>query len=58
MSHEEAWSKCNAVVVHGDLLALKHKEDSELDDSDPDKGRFLLEWISKPEIVFARTTPS
>ena len=58
MSHEEAWSKCNAIVIHGDLLAHKHKEDSELDESDPDKGRFLLEWISKPEVVFARTTPS
>jgi hypothetical protein len=41
MSHEEAWSKCKAIVIHGDLLAHKHKEDSELDDSDPDKGRFL-----------------
>jgi len=58
LSHEEAWRKCNAIVIHGDLLAHKHKEDSELDDSDPDKGRFLQEWISKPEIVFARTTPS
>lgn len=58
MSHEEAWSKCNAVVVHGDLLAHKHKEDQDLDDSDPNKGRYLQEWISKPEIVFARTTPS
>lgn len=25
---------------------------------DPEKGRFLIEWISKPEVVFARTTPS
>jgi len=41
MSHEEAWSKCNAIVIHGDLLAHKHQEDQELDDSDPDKGRFL-----------------
>lgn len=29
-----------------------------MDDSDPEKGRFLIEWISKPEVVFARTTPS
>ena len=58
MSHEEAWSKCKAIVIHGDLLAHKHKEDQDLDDTDPDKGRFLQEWISKPEIVFARTTPS
>jgi len=41
MSHEEAWSKCNAIVIHGDTLAERHKEDSELDDNDPNKGRFL-----------------
>lgn len=58
MSHEEAWSKSNAIVIHGDYLAEKHKEDAELDETDPDKGRFLQEWISKPEVVFARTTPS
>lgn len=29
-----------------------------LDEADPEKGRFLVEWISKPEVVFARTTPS
>jgi len=29
-----------------------------MDEQDPEKGRFLLEWISKPEVVFARTTPS
>jgi sodium/potassium-transporting ATPase subunit alpha len=54
----EAWSKCKAIVIHGDHLAEKHLEDSNLDERDPDKGRFLLDWISKPEVVFARTTPS
>jgi hypothetical protein len=29
-----------------------------LPDDDPTKGLFLKEWISKPEVVFARTTPS
>jgi sodium/potassium-transporting ATPase subunit alpha len=29
-----------------------------MDERDPEKGRFLTEWISKPEVVFARTTPS
>jgi hypothetical protein len=29
-----------------------------LDDMDPEKGRFLIDWIKKPEVVFARTTPS
>ena len=29
-----------------------------MNDNDPDKGRFVMDWISKPEVVFARTTPS
>lgn len=58
MTKEEAWQKCQAIVIHGDLLAEKHAEEDYLDDQDPEKGRFLLEWISKPEVVFARTTPS
>jgi len=29
-----------------------------MDDADPEKGRYLLDWISKDEVVFARTTPS
>ena len=55
---EEAFEKCTSVVVHGDELAMKHAEETELDDNDPEKGRYLLNWISKPEVVFARTTPS
>jgi hypothetical protein len=47
-----------AIVIHGDLLAEKHSEQTNMDDADPEKGRFLLDWISKPEVVFARTTPS
>lgn len=39
-------------------MAEKHAHEDNLDDLDPEKGRFLLEWISKPEVVFARTTPS
>ena len=58
MSHEEAWEHSRAIVIHGDYLAEKHNEDAELEDSDPEKGRYLLDWISKPEVVFARTTPS
>lgn len=58
MPKEEAWDKCKAIVVHGDLLAEKHANEQNLDDADPEKGRFLTEWISKPEVVFARTTPS
>jgi hypothetical protein len=39
-------------------LAEKHAEEEGIDDLDPDKGRFLIEWISIQEVVFARTTPS
>jgi len=46
------------VVVHGDRLAEKHMAEDGLDDIDPEKGRYLLDWISKKEVVFARTTPS
>jgi sodium/potassium-transporting ATPase subunit alpha len=58
MPHEEAWEKCQAIVIHGDLLAEKHANEDNIDERDPEKGRFLTEWISKPEVVFARTTPS
>lgn len=58
MTHEEAWEKCQAIVIHGDLLAEKHFNEDNIDERDPEKGRFLTEWISKPEVVFARTTPS
>jgi sodium/potassium-transporting ATPase subunit alpha len=58
LSEEDAWAQSTGVVVHGDLLAKKHLEQENLDDSDPKKGDFLRDWISKPEVVFARTTPS
>jgi sodium/potassium-transporting ATPase subunit alpha len=58
MPSEEAFEKCTSVVVHGDELAIKHAAESELDDDDPEKGRFILNWIAKDEVVFARTTPS
>ncbi|CDW80621.1 k antiporter p-type alpha subunit family protein [Stylonychia lemnae] len=58
LSHDQAMEQSKAIVIHGDLLAEKHAEEEFLDDLDPDKGRFLTEWISKPEVVFARTTPS
>jgi sodium/potassium-transporting ATPase subunit alpha len=58
LSEEEALEQCQAIAVHGDLLAMKHLEEEGLDDNDPEKGRFLLNWIAKPEVVFARTTPS
>ena len=58
MDEETALQICDAVVVHGDELARKHAAEEQYDDDDPEKGRFLLDWISKKEVVFARTTPS
>jgi len=58
MDADKAWKESTGVVVHGDLLAAKHKEQEDLPDDDPTKGNFLAEWISKYEVVFARTTPS
>lgn len=58
MPAHQAWNESTGVVVHGDELAKKHLEEDLLDDMDPEKGRYLQDWISKDEVVFARTTPS
>jgi len=58
MGRQQAWEESTGIVVHGDLLAEKHLEQDNMDDNDPEKGKYLQEWISKPEVVFARTTPS
>mmetsp|Transcript_27962 Transcript_27962/g.42274 ORF Transcript_27962/g.42274 Transcript_27962/m.42274 type:complete len:1185 (+) Transcript_27962:2-3556(+) len=58
MDKQVAWNQSTGIVVHGDLLAERHLAEEHLDDNDPNKGQFLQDWISKPEVVFARTTPS
>jgi len=58
MEEHEAWEKSNAIVIHGDELARRNLAEDNLDDLDPEKGRFLQNWISKKEVVFARTSPS
>jgi len=58
MDEQKAWEESTGIVVHGDLLAEKHLAQENMSDNDPQKGKYLQEWISKPEIVFARTTPS
>merc|ERR1711998_54583 len=58
MDEKVAWEQATGIVVHGDLLAEKHLAEENLDDDDPAKGQFLQDWINKPEVVFARTTPS
>ena len=58
LPHDLAWEQAKAIVIHGDLLAQKYAAEAHLDDNDPEKGLFLIDWLSKPEVVFARTTPS
>jgi len=58
LSDDDAWAQSTGIVIHGDLLASKHKEQEDMEDSHKDKGNFLQDWISKFEVVFARTTPS
>lgn len=58
MPREEAWAKAESVVIHGDELAKIHAAEEALDDNEPEKGKQIMEWIKKPEVVFARTTPS
>jgi len=55
---DKALAESTGIVIHGDTLAKKTLEDEELADDDERKGAFLQEWIAKPEVVFARTTPS
>lgn len=58
LSEEEAWAQSQAIVIHGDELAARHAQEGDMDDNDPEKGLYLVDWLSKPEVVFARTTPS
>merc|ERR1719428_2527645 len=58
MDEKVAWQQATGIVVHGDLLAEKHLAEENLAEDDPNKGQFLQDWINKPEVVFARTTPS
>jgi sodium/potassium-transporting ATPase subunit alpha len=58
MSEADAFEMCNAIVIHGDELARVHGEEEALDENEIEKGRKIMDWIRKPEVVFARTTPS
>merc|ERR1711935_257336 len=56
---ETAMRESTGIVIHGDTLAKLHAEDeAKYEDGHPEKGAFIQRWISKPEVVFARTTPS
>ena len=51
-SQMESLQKANAIVIHGDLITKAFEEGEDQGD------RILTEWVKKPEIVFARTTPA
>ena len=57
-TEEEAMEECQAIVIHGDKLSRVHNAEEALDDDEIEKGRKVMDWIRKPEVVFARTTPS
>ena len=58
LSEQEAFDMCQAIVIHGDELARVHAAEEALDENEIEKGRKIMDWIRKPEVVFARTTPS
>jgi sodium/potassium-transporting ATPase subunit alpha len=55
---DRAFAECESIVIHGDTLAKIHASEDALEDDEPEKGRIIMDWIRKPEVVFARTTPS
>ena len=49
---QEALQKASAIVIHGDMILKAFEDGDEI-------GAQILEtWVRKPQIVFARTTPS
>lgn len=57
-TEEEAMDAAKAIVIHGDTLAQVHASEDALAETEIEKGRKIQDWIRKPEVVFARTTPS
>ena len=56
ITFDEAFHKSDAIVIHGDELTKMAVEDEGLLESE--KGKKLEKWLSKSQIVFARTTPA
>mgnify|MGYP000848321779 CR=1 FL=1 len=56
ISLEAAMEYSDAIVIHGDLITEACKEDELLPESE--RGKRLSSWLSKPQIVFARTSPA
>ena len=53
---DEAIARAEAIVIHGDQITEATREDEELPDHL--KGKKLEYWLSKKQIVFARTSPA
>lgn len=53
---EECFNESNAIAVHGDDLTQMAIEDEGLPESE--QGKKLEKWLTKSQIVFARTTPA
>jgi sodium/potassium-transporting ATPase subunit alpha len=53
---EEAFPLSDAIVIHGDQLTQMALEDEGLPESE--QGKKLQKWLSKSQIVFARTSPA
>ena len=70
ISFEKAFDQSDSIVIHGDMITQATQEDDLLPESHlilifiilipplGEKGRTLAKWLSKPRIVFARTTPA
>jgi sodium/potassium-transporting ATPase subunit alpha len=51
-SKEDAYEKAKAIVIHGDMIVKAYEEGEE------EGEQKLMQWVSKSQCVFARTTPA
>lgn len=55
-SFDEVFHRSDAIVIHGDQLTKMALEDEGLPESE--QGKKLEKWLTKSQIVFARTSPA
>lgn len=56
ISFDDAYPRSDAIVVHGDEITQMTLDDEGLPESE--QGKKMDKWLSKREIVFARTSPA
>ena len=56
ISFDQAYNRSDAIVVHGDEITQMTLEDQGLPEIQ--QGKKLEKWLSKREVVFARTSPA